>query len=170
MIKQLFASFLILLCMLLIQTGILSNIPELPVMPDLLMITVMYISFYNGIFIGESVGFMSGLMVDFLSSAAFGLGCLSRTAIGFLCGFFHRTINTKGVIMPAVLGAAVTVSKVLLNNFISLFYPQNQITAYNIFSYSFLFEIGINAILTPFVFFFLSLFNSFLVTSNSEMR
>ena len=92
MIKSALWSLLFSFCFLIIETAILSNIVFLPVVPDLVLICLIYVSFYNGCSAGEIHGFFTGFMIDFLSAAPLGLNSLIRTIIGFLTGLIKDIV------------------------------------------------------------------------------
>ena len=93
MIRKSLVIFSILLVCTLLETALLSNVVFLPVVPDLLLLVVMYISVYNGSLSGETTGFVSGLLLDFLTAAPLGLNCLLRTLLGFFAGLFNNVLN-----------------------------------------------------------------------------
>lgn len=160
--KTLSISAGILLVFSLVQAAILSNIPGLPSMPDLCMLCVLYFSLQNGRLHGEITGFISGVFLDFISGAPFGLNCLYRTIIGYLSGFFSKTLNIDGILVPAILGLTATISKALLLWLISFLFPA-RVLIFNPFTWGFLFELGMNTLLCPLIFKFLSMFKKALV-------
>lgn len=157
MLKSFSVSALILFCTAIVESAILSNITILPAVPDFLLLCVLYISIHNGKLMGESTGFISGLFLDFMTGTPFGLNSLIRTIIGYAGGFFNKTLNTNGIFIPSVLGLSATVIKALLLLFVNVLYP-NYVSAFNPFSWVFLFELIANTLLAPVVFRFLSLF------------
>ena len=167
MFKSFLCSFLILLCSVIVETSILSNISFLPAVPDLALICVLYFSFLNGKNYGQVSGFLSGLLLDFLSGSPLGFNCLYRTVIGYLSGGFRRTINSSGFIVPSVIGLLATILKVFLIWLISLFFKSIKI--YNIFTFSFLFELVMNVLLTPLMFKFLNSFRRILNIHEEEL-
>lgn len=167
MFKSFLCSFLILLCSVIVETSILSNISFLPAVPDLALICVLYFSFLNGKNFGQVSGFLSGLLLDFLSGSPLGFNCLYRTVIGYLSGVFRRTINSSGFIVPSVIGLLATILKVFLIWLISLFFKSIKI--YNIFTFSFLFELVMNVLLTPLMFKFLNSFRRILNIHEEEL-
>ena len=167
MFKSFLCSFLILLCSVIVETSILSNISFLPAVPDLVLICVLYFSFLNGKNYGQVSGFLSGLLLDFLSGSPLGFNCLYRTVIGYLSGVFRRTINSSGFIVPSVIGLLATILKVFLIWLISLFFKSIKI--YNIFTFSFLFELVTNVLLTPLMFKFLNSFRRILNIHEEEL-
>ena len=167
MFKSFLCSFLILLCSVIVESSILSNISFLPAVPDLALICVLYFSFLNGKNYGQVSGFLSGLLLDFLSGSPLGFNCLYRTVIGYLSGVFRRTINSSGFIVPSVIGLLATILKVFLIWLISLFFKSIKI--YNIFTFSFLFELVMNVLLTPLMFKFLNSFRRILNIHEEEL-
>ena len=167
MFKSFLCSFLILLCSVIVETSILSNISFLPAVSDLALICVLYFSFLNGKNYGQVSGFLSGLLLDFLSGSPLGFNCLYRTVIGYLSGVFRRTINSSGFIVPSVIGLLATILKVFLIWLISLFFKSIKI--YNIFTFSFLFELVMNVLLTPLMFKFLNSFRRILNIHEEEL-
>ena len=167
MFKSFLCSFLILLCSVIVETSILSNISFLPAVPDLALICVLYFSFLNGKNYGQVSGFLSGLLLDFLSGSPLGFNCLYRTVIVYLSGVFRRTINSSGFIVPSVIGLLATILKVFLIWLISLFFKSIKI--YNIFTFSFLFELVMNVLLTPLMFKFLNSFRRILNIHEEEL-
>ena len=165
MVKSYLVSALILLCVAIIETAILSNITFLPAIPDLLLICSVYFSLLNGRGMGEFSGFLSGLFIDFLSGTPFGFNCIFRTIIGYAIGWFGSSINYRGFFIPALTGLIATILKVLLIWVISLFFPAVS-ASYSIVSLPFLFELVANTLLTPFIFKILSSFDRIISTSS----
>ena len=162
MIKSYLSSFIILIVFALIETALLSNISFLPVIPDFLLICVLYFSIRNGKVAGEVTGFVSGLLLDFLSGSPFGLNCLVRTLFGFLGGILHRMMNYESPLVNFVSGLAATVLKVLIIYVISLLFPR-YVNSYHLFSSVFALELAFNTLLTPFMFRLLGAFDSFII-------
>ncbi|MEE0998308.1 MAG: rod shape-determining protein MreD [Treponemataceae bacterium] len=148
-------STVFILTFLFFETCILSNVLFMPIVPDFLLLFTVYISIQKGSFQGETVGFFSGLLLDFVSAAPLGLNALLRTTIGFIGGIFHLTISTSGLFTPIVIGVAATGIKVLFTYFVSFFFPGIVLT-YSFFSTTFLYECIFNGLLAPVMFFIFS--------------
>ena len=114
MIKYFVSSTLVLLSAALIECSILSNMMILPVIPDLSLLCILFFSIHNGKFFGEINGLTSGIFIDFLSSAPFGLNCLLRSTMSYIFGFFNKRINSEGIFIPMILGAIATIFKMIL--------------------------------------------------------
>ncbi|MGN0728249.1 rod shape-determining protein MreD [Treponema sp.] len=162
MIRSFFSASVILFFVSVFEAAVLSNIVFLPALPDLSLICVLFFSISNGKIIGESTGFVSGLLLDFLSLCPLGLNCLLRSLLGYVGGIFNKSLNTEGFFVPFFLGACVTILKVVLIQLISIFFPM-AVVSYKIFSFNFLFEILLNSFLCPFIFAFLRLFKNSVV-------
>lgn len=169
MTKCILISSFILLCTSMIESSILSNMIFIPAIPDITLLCVVYFSVHNGKIIGETTGFISGLLLDFLSACPFGFNSLFRTIIGYAGGNFNKTLNTSGFIVPLILGIIATVIKILVVNLIAVLFPFANLIPYRIFSTSCFFEIIFNAILTPLVFKILSFFNKSILLKPEEI-
>ncbi|MGP1586875.1 MAG: rod shape-determining protein MreD [Treponemataceae bacterium] len=159
--KIFFVSLLFSFCFLLFETSIVSNLTFLPAFPDFLLIILIYFSLHNGQLLGESNGFVSGLMLDFFTAAPLGFNCLLRTILGWIFGLFHNIFNTRSVLLQAAYGFVGTIIKAVFVFLISLFFK--GVNNYSIFSQIFLTEALLNAIFTPILFIFLNLFSDFLI-------
>ena len=169
MIKSFTVSSTIILCLLMIETAILSNISALPVVPDLLLLSTIYFSLVNGRTYGQLSGFASGLLLDFVSGVPLGFNCLYRTIIGYAAGFFCGTLDFTGIFRPCVMGASGTIVKFFLIYIISLFFPAVTM-AHGIISIYFLFEFVINIILAPIMFKLFGAFEKLILIRSSELR
>lgn len=161
--------FIMLLVAMLLETALLSNILFLPAVPDLLLLIVLYLSVYNGSLMGESAGFISGLLLDFLTAAPLGMNCLLRTLLGFIAGLCHTVINVSGILIPCLLALVSTLVKFIVIEFISFFFPTDIIT-YELVSMEFGAELLLNVVLAPVMFKFLSLFSAFLIDGTESPR
>jgi rod shape-determining protein MreD len=148
-------------CFLLLETAVFSNLTYLPAIPDFLLIITLFVALNNGSLLAESTGFVSGIMLDFLSASPLGLNALLRTILGFIAGFFHDVLNATSVLLQIIYGAVATVLKAIIVYLISLFFT--GVVSYSLFSQIFLTEVLLNALFTPIIFKFLSLFSDFII-------
>lgn len=170
MAKSILISSFIMLCATVIETAVLSNISFLYVVPDLVLICSIYFSVLNGKFAGETTGFVSGLILDFMTGIPFGFNCLFRTIIGYGFGIFTETIIFSGFVMPMLCVAIGTFAKYFLTFLISLFFPNVHILAIGIISKEFLFELVLNVILAPAIFKFLGVFKKSLAVKDIKEK
>ncbi len=167
MIKSFFTSVIILFCVVLVETAVLSNITALPAVPDLALLCVLYISMLNGKTFGTVCGFASGLLLDFISGAPLGFNCLFRTLLGYIAGGAGKSFNYGGIVVPAAAGFSGTLAKALCVWLISLFYPAVTVR-YDIASGAFLFELALNSVLAPVMFQLLRFFRRPLAAGREE--
>lgn len=168
MSKSILISTFILLSATIIESSILSNISFLFVVPDFVLICTIYFALLNGKIVGESTGFISGLFLDFISGVPFGFNCLIRTIIGYLYGLFSNAVIITGFVMPVLSVGIGTIIKVVLVQLVTLFFPNISIYVTGLFSYEFLFELGINVLLAPVIFKFLSFFRNSLAVKTTK--
>lgn len=161
MLKSFFSTILTMFCFLLLETAVFSNLTFLPTIPDFLLIVTLFVALNNGSLLAESTGFVSGFMLDFLSASPLGLNALLRTIMGFISGLFHDVLNASSVLLQIIYGAVFTIIKAIVVYLISLFF--SGVVSYSLFSQIFLTEILLNALFTPVVFKFLSLFSDFII-------
>ena len=162
MFRSILTSIAFFFFFILLETAILSNISFLPTVPDLILILNVYLALQNGPLVGQSMGFISGLLIDFMSAGPLGLQTLLRTLIGYSLGFLSRLLNTSSFFFPALYIFFISLFKALLFILFSFFFP-NVSVLHHIFSISFLFEILMNTILAPLIFAFLKLFPSLIL-------
>jgi rod shape-determining protein MreD len=143
----------------LFQAAILSNLTFLPVMPDLVMLIIVYVSFMNASVTGATTGFISGLFLDFLSAAPIGLNAFTKSVTGFVAGKFSGSFNMSRVVVPGLMGGAATVLKALVTWLLSLFFGPG-LFSYQLLGSVFWLELLANIVMAPVMFAILGLFPS----------
>lgn len=170
MFKSLAISSIIIFCSIIIESSILTNIPFLYVVPDLVLICSVYFSLLNGKVCGETTGFISGIFLDFVSGSPFGFNCFYRTILGYVLGFFSETVILKGIVIPVITVGAGTILKTILISFTGILFPNVKFFNPGIISNYFLFELIVNVLLAPLCFKFLSFFNDGLSVISTRDR
>lgn len=89
------------LLILLLTTTLVRFLSVDQIVPDLILVWIVYIAIREGQIAGMCAGFILGLLVDLLSGpdGMTGLGALSKTIAGFLAGYFYnenKTLQTLG--------------------------------------------------------------------------
>jgi rod shape-determining protein MreD len=85
----------ILLCLL--QISAVSLIALGPLVPDLVLILVVYIAVNEGQFVGLLAAFGLGLMFDIFSMDLIGVNILAKSTAALLAGFFYREDRQKQI-------------------------------------------------------------------------
>lgn len=167
MIKSYVSGTIILFSAVIVETAILSNITALPVVPDLLLLSLLYISLKNGRTQGQVLGFVSGLFLDLMGGIPLGFNCIIRTAIGYAAGILGGSVNSGGVVMPAVFGAAGILLKSALAWALSMLFPA-MLNPAGPLSAHFVLDLIAGAALAPVMFKFLSLFDALVCPGKGE--
>jgi rod shape-determining protein MreD len=146
----------------LLQSTLLSHLAVYHAVPDFALGILVFSAYTNGAMTGQTTGFLSGLLLDFLSAAPLGLNAFIRTIIGALGGLMNGTFFPDAVFLPMALCAAATLIKA------ALFFALHRLFAGAVPSYSFStptlwVELLLNALSAPFLFGFLKLFRSLLI-------
>jgi rod shape-determining protein MreD len=105
---------LLSLLFILLQTTVVRFLSIERIVPDILLIWVVFIAVRQGQTAGTLAGFLIGLVVDFLSGAdgMLGLASLSKTVAGFVAGYFydeHKTFQTLGAYQFLIIVAVASV-------------------------------------------------------------
>lgn len=76
--------------LLIVQTTIVPLIAVHGVMPDLIMILLVFYSISCGQIYGTVLGFVYGLLFDLITGSLLGSTMLSKTLAGFIAGYFSN--------------------------------------------------------------------------------
>ncbi len=98
------------------------------VKPDLLFITIAYCSYSFGSFYGIMTGFIGGLLHDAVSNSPLGLLTFPKLMLGFLIGFFGRTVFRPNILTIAVLVFAATFVKGIATLFLSYIFHDASVS------------------------------------------
>ncbi|MBN2080148.1 MAG: rod shape-determining protein MreD [Spirochaetes bacterium] len=120
------------------------------VKPDLIFITVVYLSYCFGSFYGEVTAFISGLLHDAVSNSPLGLLTLPKVAVAFIIGMFGRSLFKSNILTVSLLLFCASIVKGFLTLF--LCYIFHEASASSILSII-LPEAFYNALLAPPLFF-----------------
>jgi rod shape-determining protein MreD len=146
----------------LLQSTLLSRLAIYHAVPDFALGILVFSAYTNGTMTGQTAGFFSGLLLDFLSAAPLGLNAFIRTIIGALTGFMNGTFFQDALFLPMALCAGATMVKA------ALLFVLHQLFAGAVPSYSFSgptlwVELLLNTLSAPILFGFLKLFRSLLI-------
>jgi rod shape-determining protein MreD len=145
-----------------LQSTLLSRLALYGAVPDLALGIVVYSAYVNGVMAGQLSGFFSGLTVDFLTAAPFGLNAFVRTLIGALTGLARGTFFLDIFLLPMILCAAATLIKALILLLLNLLMG-SAVHAYPLAAPVLWAELALNTLTAPFLFALLKRFRSLLV-------
>ncbi|MGE5315211.1 MAG: rod shape-determining protein MreD [Acidobacteriota bacterium] len=81
---------LITVLLVALQTTLIPFLSVANIIPDILLIWVVYTALQSGQIPATVLGFSAGLLVDLLSGQFLGLSALSKTIVGFAAGYFYN--------------------------------------------------------------------------------
>lgn len=81
---------LITLGLIILQTTFVTFMSVLNIIPDVMLIWIVYIAITQGQIPATVYGFGIGLTLDLISGQFLGLSALSKTLAGFLAGYFYQ--------------------------------------------------------------------------------
>lgn len=168
MIKKMFWSLLGIFIVILLQSTLANYISIFNIQPDIALCILIYMSFGNGVMIGQLTGFSSGLIIDVVTLSPLGFNALMRTIIGAICGLFNGLFFMDAILLPVLFCSLATIIKGVFV-LISVMFFDYSFSALAMNDPGFWIEVAYNGILGPFVFAFLNLFKSVLVTENKKI-
>ena len=99
--RQTFIDIVLTILFVLLQTTLTQYLAVWGLSPDIALIWIVYLALRRGQITGTVAGFFTGLVLDLLSGndGMLGLAALSKTAGGFMAGYFfneNKTLQTLG--------------------------------------------------------------------------
>lgn len=119
--------------------------------PDLALLVIIVYAHRHGIQKGQVAGFLVGLLHDALSVSPIGFYAVLGLATGVISGATKEAFRTDSILAPPMLALAVMVIRSIVAILLSLILGLPEVRS-AVFSISHLAEIGMNVLLSPFVF------------------
>jgi rod shape-determining protein MreD len=141
---------LIVIAVVILQSTMLSGIQVRGVRPDIALLLLVFFSHVLGPMEGKLMGFLGGLVKDFLSLSPFGFHALIDTTIGHVFGFTKEKVYIDPVTLPVLLAVSATLLKALGSFLLFALFIPEKLGSY--FGISMLIEIGLNAVSAPFLY------------------
>lgn len=139
----------------ILQSTLLDNIIPMNIVPDFALIMLVAASWRYGSLSGEVSGFLIGLGFDAMSLAPLGFHAFLFAFIGYLFGRMQENIAPGPVFFPVVAAAIATIIKYGGSYLLSLIFGLNS-GAVRYFSLDAVWELLINILFAPLVFFLVS--------------
>ncbi len=158
---------LVIFITIILQSTILVNVAINGIKPDFVLIMVILFANYSGAIKGQVLGFSAGLVIDFLSLSPLGFNAVINTILGYLGGSTSGKIFFDPIVVPIVFIFIGTLVKAVLSFFLFLFFFTEKVDS--IFTTSLLIEIGLNIVITPFIYLLFKLIRVFPSSSNSRI-
>lgn len=138
-----------------LQSTLLDNIIPLNIVPDIALIMLVAAAWRYGSLSGEISGFLIGLGFDAMSLAPLGFHAFLFAFIGYLFGRMQDNIAPGSVFFPILAALIATIIKYGGSYVLSLVFGLNS-GAIRYFSLDAVWELLINILLAPLVFFLVS--------------
>jgi rod shape-determining protein MreD len=140
MIKpQYIISILLFFPLLLIQTTIIPFLSIGTVIPDLILILLVYYSITQGQIYGSILGFIYGFLFDIITGSLLGSAMIAKTLAGFTAGYFSSENKQEQYLISYNFALIVMLSS-LIDSTISAFFSSINFTS-NIFMLFFQFAL-----------------------------
>jgi rod shape-determining protein MreD len=82
--------------LILLHTSLMNYLAVGDVLPDIILLWIVYIALREGQLAGTAAGFLLGLILNFTSSSELlGLPALAKTFAGFVAGYFYNENKTE---------------------------------------------------------------------------
>lgn len=99
-IKKILVTIVIVIISFLLQTTLFQNLRVAGVLPNLMLLVVVFISFLNGVYYGMTVGISVGILIDFLYGSLIGINMLAFLLIGYFSGMLNRLYRRGNYLIP----------------------------------------------------------------------
>lgn len=140
----------------ILQSTLLESLIPMNIVPDIALIMLAAAAWRYGSLSGEISGFLIGLCFDVLSLAPLGFHAFLFGLIGYLFGRMQDNIAPGPVFFPVVAAFIATLIKYGGSYFLSLIFGLNS-GALRYFSLDAVWELLVNILFAPLVFFLVSL-------------
>ena len=127
---ELITPFITFFIVLLVQITVIPLIAIAGVIPDLVLITLVYYSISRDQFYGTVLGAYYGFLIDLITGSLLGSSMLSKTIAGFTAGYFStetkKDINISTYIFSLIVFICALIDSVIFS-FFSAFDLQTNI-------------------------------------------
>ncbi len=113
--RQILIYILIGALLLALQATLMRFFSIESVIPDIVVIWLVYVSLREGQIAGSIAGFFAGLILDFVSGDFLGLSALTKSLCGFFAGYFYDEFKTSQTFGTYRFFFAVLLSSLLHN-------------------------------------------------------
>lgn len=110
--------------LLLLQSTVVPFISILGIIPDLILILLVYFTLRLGQMHGTILGFVFGFFLDIITGNIFGSAMIAKTISGFVAGYFYNEnkldIYFKSVVFSLIILLAATIDSFIFSFFSSV--------------------------------------------------
>ncbi len=140
---------------LLIGSAILQNTVLTPfhiseVRPDLTLLLLVFFAHQLGAMEGKLIGFAAGIVMDLLGLAPLGFHSLIYTVVGHLFGLTRGKMYVDSITMPVLFAISSSLITLVTSLLVAVVFLPERVGS--VLSMSVLIQLGMHAVLAPFVF------------------
>ena len=146
----------ILLVCAILQNSVFTSLHIDEIRPDFTLLLLVFFAHQLGTMEGKIIGFLAGLMMDMLGMAPLGFHSLIYTLIGHLFGLTRGKVYVDTLTIPVIFAIAATLITIFSSFIISIIFLPVRLSS--VFSIGVLIQIGMHAVLAPFIFALLRVF------------
>jgi rod shape-determining protein MreD len=112
--------------LLILQSTIVPLISIVGVIPDLILILLVYFTLRLGQINGTILGFVYGLLLDMITGNIFGSAMIAKTISGFVAGYFYNE-NKLDIYFKSVAFSLIVLLSATIDSFIFSFFSSVEL-------------------------------------------
>lgn len=112
--------------LLIIQSTIIPLISIAGIIPDLILILLVYFTLRLGQIHGTILGFVYGFLLDLITGNIFGSAMIAKTISGFVAGYFYNE-NKLDIYFKSVLFSLIVLLSATIDSFIFSFFSSVEL-------------------------------------------
>ena len=110
--------------LLVIQSTLVPLLSVVGVIPDLMLILLVYFTLRSGQMHGTILGFVYGFLLDLITGNIFGSAMIAKTVSGFIAGYFYNEnkldIYFKSIVFSLIVLLCATIDSFIFSFFSSV--------------------------------------------------
>jgi len=148
--NYLFIYYILLIIVVIMQTTVLLPLQVHNARPDFTLLLLMFFAHQVGSFHGKFMGFAAGIVMDIIGMAPIGFHSFIYTLSGHFFGLTKGKVFVDILTLPILMAILATIMKLFLSLLLTIVFEPDRLSA--LFSTSILIEIGLNAVISPFLY------------------
>lgn len=120
------AALLLFFPLLVIQSTVIPLISIAGVIPDLILILLVYFTLRMGQIHGTILGFVYGFLLDLITGNIFGSAMIAKTISGFIAGYFYNE-NKLDIYFKSFIFSLIVLLSATIDSFIFSFFSSVEL-------------------------------------------
>ena len=112
--------------LLILQSTIVPLISIVGIIPDLILILLVYFTLRLGQIHGAILGFVYGFLLDMITGNIFGSAMIAKTISGFVAGYFYNE-NKLDIYFKSVVFSLIVLLSATIDSFIFSFFSSVEL-------------------------------------------